>query len=102
MSTISIQLTVGTVAATAPIASTTVVVTDSGGAAQTFTLNGTESPVGFIPSVTVAAGTGSVVITDLDANGATLGTAVTVPYTTGAVGGTQFLHSGATVVTLTT
>jgi hypothetical protein len=79
---------------------TTVVVTDSAGAAQTFTLNGTEVPLGFIPSVTVAAGTGSIVLTDNSSAGP-IGTPTTVPYTTGGSAGSVLQSSGATVVTIT-
>jgi hypothetical protein len=101
MSTISIQLTTGTTPAIATITKTTVVLTDGAGAAQTVTLDGTEVPAGFIPSVTVDPRPGSIVITDLDSTGATLGSPVTVNYTVGTVTGSQFLHSGATVTTLT-
>jgi hypothetical protein len=102
MSTISIQVTLGTTPPSAPIATTLVALTDSSGAAQSVTLNGTESQVGFIPSVTVAPGAGSIVITAQDASGNTLGSPVTVPYTTtGTVSTGQFLPNGATIVTLT-
>jgi hypothetical protein len=103
MSTISIQVTFAGPAIPAGVtrASTTVAVTDSAGAAQSFTLTGTESPVGFIPSVTVAAGTGSIVLTDTDTTGATIGTPTTVPFTTGSVTGAVLQSSGATVVTIT-
>jgi hypothetical protein len=102
MSTISIQVTVGTTPPSAPIAKTVVALTDSAGAAQSVSLDGTESPVGFIPSVTVAPGAGTIVITAQDATGATLGTPVNMPYTTtGTVTTGQFLPNGATVVVLT-
>jgi hypothetical protein len=103
MSTISIQVTFAGPAIPAGVtrASTTVAVTDSAGAAQSFTLTGTESPVGFIPSATVAAGTGSIVLTDTDTTGAVIGTATTVPFTTGGSAGSVLQSSGVVVVTLT-
>jgi hypothetical protein len=103
MSTISIQVTFAGPAIPAGVtrASTLVAVTDSAGASQSFTLTGTEVPVGFIPSVTVASGTGSIVLTDTDTTGATIGTPTTVPFTTGSVTGSVLQSSGATVVTIT-
>jgi hypothetical protein len=103
MSVISIQVAFAGPAIPAGVtrASTLVAVTDSAGAAQSFTLTGTEIPVGFIPSVTVAAGTGSIVLTDTDTTGATIGTPTTVPFTTGSVTGSVLQSSGATVVTIT-
>jgi hypothetical protein len=102
MSTISIQVTQGPaqIPPTTPRKTTQVVVTDAGAAVQTFNLDGTESPVGFIPSVTVAPGAGSIAISDLDANGAVIGAAVTVKYTTVAPAA-QLASSGATVTVLT-
>lgn len=99
MSVISIQVIQAGAVLTTVRATTSVLVTDSAGAAQTFSLTGTESPVGFIPSVTVAPGAGSLVITDLDASATAIGTPVTVPYTTGAA--PQLASSGATVTTIT-
>jgi hypothetical protein len=103
MSVISIQVLFAGPAVPAGVtrASTTVMVNDSAGAQQTFTLTGTEVPAGFIPSVTVAAGTGSIVLTDTDTTGATIGTATTLPFTTGSVTGAVLQSSGATVVTIT-
>jgi hypothetical protein len=103
VSTISIQVMFAGPAIPAGVtrASTTVVVNDSAGAQQSFTLTGTEVPVGFIPSVTVAAGTGSIVLTDTDTTGAVIGTATTVPFTTGGSTGSVLQSSGVTVVTLT-
>jgi hypothetical protein len=103
MSTISIQVTFAGPAIPTGVtrASTTVQVTDSAGAAQSFTLTGTENPVGFIPSVTVAPGTGSIILTDTDANGATIGNVTTVPFTTGSATGSVLQSSGVTVVTIT-
>jgi hypothetical protein len=103
MSTISIQVLYSGPAIPAGVtrASTTVHLTDSAGANQTFTLDGTEVPVGFIPSATVAPGAGTLVITDIDTTGAVIGLATTVPFTTGATGGAVLQSSGATVTTLT-
>ena len=102
MSTISIQVLFAgpAIPAGTTRTNTTVGVTDSAGAAQSFTLTGTEVPVGFIPSVTVAAGAGSIVLTDNSATGV-IGTATTVPYTTSGTGCTVLQSSGATAVTLT-
>jgi hypothetical protein len=102
MSTISIQLQSATAAGPTPVATKTVVVTDSAGASQSVTLNGSESPVGFIPSATVASGAGNIVVTDLDASGNPVGSPITSPYTTtGTVAGTQFPTIGVTVTVLT-
>jgi hypothetical protein len=103
VSVISIQLLFAGPAIPAGVtrASTSVVVTDSAGAAQTFSLTGTETPPGFIPSVTVASGTGAIVLTDTDTSGATIGTPTTLPYTTGGSAGSVLQSSGATVVTIT-
>jgi hypothetical protein len=49
----------------------------------------------------VAAGAGSIVLTDTDTTGKVIGTATNVPYTTSGTGGTVLQSSGATVVTLT-
>lgn len=102
MSTISIQVLFAgpAIPAGTTRTNTTVVVTDSAAAVQTFTLTGTEVPVGFIPSVTVASGTGSIVLTDNSASGV-IGTPTTVPFTTGGSAGSVLQSSGATVVTIT-
>jgi hypothetical protein len=100
MSTISIQVLQAGAVLTTVRASTLVVVTDSAAAVQNFTLTGTESPVGFIPSVTVAAGSGTVLITDQDASNNPIGTPVSVPYTTSAAT-PQLASSGATITVLT-
>jgi hypothetical protein len=102
MSTISIQVNQGpgVIPAGKPRVSTTVNVTDSSGSSQAFSLNGTESPVGFIPSVTVAAGAGTVLVSDIAADGSTIGTPVSVPYTT-VPAAPQLASSGATVTVLT-
>jgi hypothetical protein len=85
MSTTLIQVTIAlTQGASTPTptgaayAGTSVVVTDSTGVAQpAVTL--TAAPFSFVTSV--APGAGSVTATDLDVNGATLGTPVTVTFT---------------------
>lgn len=100
MSNISIQVNQSTTAqipAGDPRVSTLVDVVDAAGADQKFSLDGTESPVGFIPSVSVAAGAGVITISDIDAAGAVIGSPVTVPYTTVAAA-PQFASVGATVV----
>jgi hypothetical protein len=101
MSTISIQVKQGPAAIPAGVVrkSTTVSVVDASGAAQAFSLDGTENPVGFIPAVTVAAGAGTVTISDIDGTGAVIGSPVVVPYTTVPV--VQLASSGATVTVLT-
>lgn len=59
-------------------AATSVVVTDSTGIAQpAVLLTGVETPTPWAFTTSVAAGTGSVTATDLDVNGAVLGTPVT-------------------------
>ena len=63
-------------------ASTSVVVTDSSGTPQpAVLLTGIETPTPWAFSTSVAIGAGSVVATDLDANGATLGVPVTQAFT---------------------
>ena len=53
---------------------TSVVVTDSSGVAQpAVLLNGTESPTPFAFSTSVGVGAGTVVATDMDVNGVSLG-----------------------------
>jgi len=66
----------------AAFASTSVVVTDSTGIAQpAVLLTGVETPTPWAFSTSVAVGAGTVVATDLDINGATLGTPITVTFT---------------------
>lgn len=66
----------------AAFASTSVVVTDSSGVAQpAVLLTGVESPNPWSFSTSVAPGDGTVVATDLDVNGATLGTPVSQSFT---------------------
>ena len=103
MSVISIQVLYAGPAIPAGVtrASTTVLVTDSANAPHTFSVTGTETPPGFIPSVTLAAGAGTILLTDLDSTGATIGTPTSVPFTTGGSTGSVLQSSGATVVTIT-
>lgn len=98
MSNISIQVNQGPaqIPAGDPRVSTQVDVLDAAGADQTFSLDGTESPVGFIPSVSVAPGAGLVTVSDIDAAGAVIGSPVKVPYTTVAAA-PQLASTGATV-----
>lgn len=102
MSVIQIQIVKTATPAPAGVtfASTQVLVTDSSGAAQTFSLVGTESPPWGV-SATVAAGAGSVTATDLDSTGAAIGTPVTQSYTTTSVGTTFPGTTGITVTTTT-
>jgi hypothetical protein len=66
----------------AAFASTSVVVTDSSGVAQpAVLLTGVETPTPWAFSTSVNPGAGSVTATDLDVNGATLGTPVTQTFT---------------------
>ena len=97
MSSISIQVNQGPgiIPAGDPRVSTQVQVTDSANNVQNFSLDGTESPVGFIPEVDVAAGAGNILISDIDSQGAVIGAPVNVPYTT--VQAQQLASSGATV-----
>jgi hypothetical protein len=65
-----------------PFASTSVVVTDSSGVAQpAVMLTGVETPTPWAFSTSVAPGAGTVVATDLDNSGATLGTPITQAFT---------------------
>lgn len=66
----------------AAFANTSVVVTDATGVAQNAVLlNGSETPTPWAFSTSVAQGAGQVVATDLDVNGATLGTPITQAFT---------------------
>lgn len=80
-------------------ASTTLSVTDSSGSVQTATLTGSESPP-WTANFTVAAGAGSIVATDIDTTGATIGTPVTAQFNTGS--GTVALQTSGVTVTVTT
>lgn len=64
---------------------TNLVVTDSANAIQTLTVNGSETPPWTITAIGLADGSGTVVGSDVDANGNLIGTAVTQTFTTGAV-----------------
>jgi hypothetical protein len=66
----------------AAFANTSVVVTDSSGTAQpAVLLNGSETPTPWAFSTSVNTGAGNVVATDLDVNGATLGSPITQAFT---------------------
>lgn len=83
MSTILIQLG-GLVAAPTGVtyASTSLVVTDSAGASQTLSVNGSETPP-FSVSATIATdGAGTVVATNLDSTGTAIGSPISTPFTT--------------------
>jgi hypothetical protein len=64
---------------------TNLLVTDSAGVAQTLAVNGSETPPWTVTAIGLADGAGTVVGTDVDATGATIGTPVTQSFTTGAV-----------------
>jgi hypothetical protein len=68
-------------ATNAAFAGTQVVLTDSANSVQNATLTGIETPPWSVQFANVAAGAGSVVATDVDTAGATLGTPVTVQFT---------------------
>jgi hypothetical protein len=80
-----VALTKGTSTPTqtgAAFASTSVVVTDSSGTPQpAVLLTGVETPTPWAFSTSVNPGAGTVVATDLDINGATLGTPITQAFT---------------------
>lgn len=66
----------------AAFASTSVVVTDSSGVAQpAVLLTGVETPTPWAFSTSVNPGAGTVVATDLDVNGVTLGTPISQAFT---------------------
>jgi hypothetical protein len=86
----------------AAFASTSVVVTDSTGAAQAAVLlTGVETPTPWAFSTSVAQGAGTVVATDLDVNGVTLGTPVTQSFTVAGSPPTFFPTTGITVTPVT-
>jgi hypothetical protein len=83
----------------AAFASTSVVVTDSTGVAQAAVLlTGIETPTPWAFSTSVAPGAGTVVATDLDINGATLGTPISQTFTEAGTPA-SFLPSTAVSVT---
>lgn len=66
----------------AAFASTSVVVTDSSGTAQpAVLLNGSESPTPWAFTTSVAPGSGTAVATDLDVDGAILGSPISQSFT---------------------
>lgn len=75
---------------------TNLTVTDSAGAAQTLAVNGSETPPWTATATGLADGSGTVVGTDVDSNGNTIGTPVTQTFTTGAV-----TFPGTTGITVT-
>ena len=75
-------------ASNAAFANTSVVIADATGAAQTFTLNGSETPTPWSVNVTgLAIGTGQIVVKDLDTNGSQIGSSITQAFTTVDMGG---------------
>jgi hypothetical protein len=86
----------------AQFASTSVVVTDSTGVAQAAVLlTGAETPTAWAFSTSVAPGAGSVTATDLDINGATLGTPVTQSFTEAGSPASFLPSTGITVTPVT-
>ena len=102
MSIISIQVNQGpaTIPAGQVRKTTKVDVVDAAGAAQSFSLDGTESPLGFIPQVSVASGAGTITVSDLDANGVVIPPPASGPYTT-VVAAAQLASTGFSVVVVT-
>ena len=81
-----------------PFASISAVVTDSSGVAQpAVLLTGVETPTPWAFSTSVAPGAGTVVATDLDINGATLGTPITQSFTEAGSPPNFFPPTGITV-----
>lgn len=79
-------------------ASTSVVVTDSTGVAQAAVLlTGKETPTPWAFATSVAPGAGAVVATDLDVNGAALGTPVSQAFTEAGSPPTFLPTTGITV-----
>jgi len=86
----------------AQFASTSVLVTDSTGVAQaSVLLTGAETPTPWAFSTSVAPGAGSVTATDLDINGATLGTPVTQSFTEAGSPASFLPSTGITVTPVT-
>jgi len=86
----------------AQFASTSVVVTDSTGVAQAAVLlTGAETPTPWAFSTSVAPGAGTVTATDLDINGATLGTPVTQSFTEAGSPASFLPSTGITVTPVT-
>lgn len=85
----------------AAFASTSVVVTDSSGVAQPAVLLTGSEPTPWAFSTSVAVGAGTVVATDLDINGATLGVPVTQTFTEAGSPPTFLPTSGISVTPVT-
>ena len=82
----------------AAYASTHILLTDSAGAAQTASVNGSESPPWTAVFTGVAAGAGTVVVTDLDVNAATLGTPISQAFTEAGSAPATYLPSVSVTV----
>jgi hypothetical protein len=86
----------------AAFASTSVVVTDSSGTPQpAVLLTGAETPTAWAFSTSVNVGAGAAVATDLDANGATLGTPVSQSFTEAGSPPTFLPTTGISVMPVT-
>jgi hypothetical protein len=86
----------------AAFASTSVVVTDSTGVAQSAViLTGSETPTPWAFTASVAPGAGTVVATDLDINGAALGSPVAQTFTEAGSPPTFLPTTGITVTPVT-
>lgn len=83
-------------------AGTSVVVTDSSGVAQpAIVLTGVESPTPWAFKTSVAPGNGTVVATDIDVNGATMGSPVSQNFTEAGTPQTFLPTTGITVTPVT-
>jgi hypothetical protein len=98
---VTVALTKGPAIATqtgAAFKNTSVVVTDSTGVAQApVLLTGAETPTPWAFATSVAPGAGTVVATDLDINGATLGTPISQAFTEAGSPPTFLPSTGITV-----
>lgn len=85
------------------LASVQLAITDSSGAVQSASLNGSESPTPWqTPTLTVASGAGNIVSTAVDTTGATIGSPNDTPFDTGATGGGQGNQLSGVAVTVVT
>lgn len=96
---VTLQKTPTPLPGAAAFAKTNLVVTDSAGVAQNGSVDGTESSPWALGFQNLADGTGSVVATDVDVNGATLGSPITQAFTTAPAGGQTFPATTGITVT---
>lgn len=82
IATVTLTVTVTALpAANAAYKQTDIVLTDSAGAVQKASVNGSETPAWTVVFTSVAAGVGAIVATAIDANGAAIGAAITQSFT---------------------